>query len=336
MPERFARSTRFGPADGIAVLGTGTALPADVDPKCPTLDTAEAVAALGAPPTPSAASWGVTTRQWVGRPGERPIVSVEELAAAAGARALADAGLAEVDLIHVATSTPSLISASLAARVALRLGLGCLSADVRGGGAGAILAWAEAVAMLRLGARTALVVAVEVMSPYLTPGDATGSLWGDGAGAIVLGPGAGGLDLVLSGTTKVLGTSFTVPGPLPPVAGGAYTFREPDRAYRDGLRDVRLGAARALREAAGSIDVALAYGATTAQVAELGDAIGAPVVSTLERTGCLGTAAIPVALDALRKAPEGAAGRRKVGAVAAGGGVVWGAIAWNLAAASPS
>jgi 3-oxoacyl-[acyl-carrier-protein] synthase-3 len=320
--------TRIGPIDGVGVVGAGAAFPRDVDPACPELDTASALAALGAPADPRADGWGVVRRQWVALPGEAARVSIEDLAAKAGAAALADAGLDAVDIVHVATSTPSSISKSLAARVALRLGLGCLSADVRGGGAGAILAWIEAAALLRSGPRTALVVAADVMSPLLARGDPTGALYGDGAAAIVLGPGDGAVLGAFAGTTAVAGRAFTVPGALPPAAGQSYQFQRPDAAYREGLRKVRLDAARALRDADGPVDVALPYAATSDQAAELAEAIGAPGFSTLAETGCTGTAAVLVALAALR------AKRRdrplRLGAVAAGGGVVWAALAASI------
>jgi 3-oxoacyl-[acyl-carrier-protein] synthase III len=317
--------TRIGPIAGVAVIGSGRASPRDVDPACPELDTASALASLGAPADPRADGWGVVRRQWVALPGEAARVSIEDLAAKAGAAALADAGLDTVDVVHVATSTPSSISKSLAARVALRLGIAGLSADVRGGGAGALLAWIEAAALLRSGPRTALVVAADVMSPLLERGDATGSLYGDGAAAIVLGPSEGALLAAFAGTTAVDGRSFTVPGPLPPIDGASYRFQRPDAAYREGLRRVRLDAARALREADGPFDVALPYAATSEQATELAEAIGAPAFTTLAETGCTGTAAILVALAAVR------AQRRdrplRIGAVAAGGGVVWAALA---------
>ncbi len=119
-----------------------------------------------------------------------------------------------------------------------------------------------------------------------------------------------------------------MPGPLPPIEGASYRFQRPDAAYREGLRKVRFEAARALREADGPFDLAIPYAATSDQAAELADAIGAPAFTTLATTGCTGTAAILVALAALRA--ERRARPLRIGCVAAGGGVVWSALATTL------
>jgi hypothetical protein len=330
---------------GVAIVGSGSARPRDVDPGALELDTDGALAALGAT-SAHAAGWGVATRQWLGPPGVAARSGPEELAAEAGARALAAAGLARVDAVHVATSTPRTVSSSLAAKVALRLGQSGLSADVRGGGAGAILAWLEAAALVATGVETALVVAVEVISPYLARGDASASLYGDGAAAVVLarGPSAGGLDVAFAGTERVDGRSFTIPGALPPTADASYTFRAPDRAYTGELRRVRLAAAARLVDAAPPADVSLPYGATREQIGEMEAALGAPAVTTLAETGCLGTAAVLASLDAClrstsppttrsRRSSARATSPLRLRAVAAGGGVVWAAIAWTHARA---
>ncbi|MEQ1504161.1 MAG: hypothetical protein ABMB14_18100, partial [Myxococcota bacterium] len=110
----------LGPLSGQRIVGTGAAVPRDLDPTCPELDTAAALAALGAT-HPDADRWGVDRRQWVALPEDPAAIDVEDLAVAAADRALRDAGI-DVELVIVATSTPNRISAALAARVARRLG----------------------------------------------------------------------------------------------------------------------------------------------------------------------------------------------------------------------
>ena len=225
-----------------------------------------------------------------------------------------------MDVLYLATSTPTSVSASLAARVGRRLGVSGGCVDVRAGGGGALHAWLAAVGLCRLGARVALVVAAETPSRWLAPGDASGALYGDGAGALVLGPGDGGLVGAVMGTVAVPGRPFTVPGPLPPTPDGLYAFQAPDRTYTDAIRDCW---ARTVREVAaiGPANSSVPYAVTEAQLAAVGAVAGLPASSVLDRHGCLGAAGIPVALHELGFGPLTSTAAVAGGAVCVG--LVW-------------
>ena len=115
-----------------------------------------------------------------------------DLAAAAGRRALEAAGLQpqDIDLIIVATATPDMQFPSTATIVQQKLGIsGCPAFDLQAVCAGFIYAITTADAYIRSGmAKRALVIGAEVFSRILDWNDrSTCVLFGDGAGAVVLG-----------------------------------------------------------------------------------------------------------------------------------------------------
>ncbi|MGP3999896.1 beta-ketoacyl-ACP synthase III [Streptomyces sp. 8N706] len=129
---------------------------------------------------------GIRTRHVAG-----PDESVDEMAAAAAAKALASSGLsaADIDLVLVATCTAVHRSPNTAARVAARLGLPSPAVmDLNVVCAGFTHALATADHALRAGsARRALVIGVEKFSEVTDWTDrSTCVLVGDGAGAAVV------------------------------------------------------------------------------------------------------------------------------------------------------
>ncbi|HET6603243.1 MAG TPA: beta-ketoacyl-ACP synthase III [Xanthomonadaceae bacterium] len=116
-----------------------------------------------------------------------------DLAHGASVRALEAAGVepGEIDLLVVGTTTPDLIFPSTACLLQHRLGAnGCAAFDVNAACSGFIYALATADQFIRSGAaRRALVVGAETLSRMLDWSDRkTCVLFGDGAGAVVLGP----------------------------------------------------------------------------------------------------------------------------------------------------
>ena len=116
-----------------------------------------------------------------------------ELAARAGAAALADAGLvaADVDLVLLATSTPDHVVPKLAPRVAHLLGAAGVAAwDAGKDCTGFLEALETAHQFVRAGARErVLVIAAERMTTIVDPANkATALVFGDGAAAAVVGP----------------------------------------------------------------------------------------------------------------------------------------------------
>ncbi len=132
---------------------------------------------------------------------------VAELAAAAGAKALAAAGLSgsEVDLLVLATCTPRVPVPATAPTVAARLGSGGAAFDLNAGCAGFCTALAMAADAVRGGScERALVVGAERLSDWVDWTDRrTAVLFGDGAGAVVLeacDPGHDGVGPVVWGS----------------------------------------------------------------------------------------------------------------------------------------
>ena len=163
------------------ILGTGSYLPANRvtnDDLAQKIDTSD--------------EW-ITTRTGI---KARHIAAENEktsdLAAAAARLALADANVSpdEIDLIIVATATPDMQFPSTATIVQHKLGSsGCPAFDVQAVCAGFMYALTTANAYIKSGMATkVLVIGADVFSRILDWNDrATCVLFGDGAGAVVLG-----------------------------------------------------------------------------------------------------------------------------------------------------
>jgi 3-oxoacyl-[acyl-carrier-protein] synthase III len=118
--------------------------------------------------------------------------TVEDMAEAAGAKALAASGLepAEVDLVIVATCSPVVPLPNVAATVAYRLGIPAPGAyDLNAACAGFCYALSAASDAVRAGsARNVLVIGAEKMTSWIDWTDrSTCIIFADGAGAAVVG-----------------------------------------------------------------------------------------------------------------------------------------------------
>jgi 3-oxoacyl-[acyl-carrier-protein] synthase-3 len=169
--------------DRIGILSTGSCLPADI--------VENDVVARSA---------GVTDEWIVRKTGIRrrrraaPHQATSDLAAEAGRRALEQAGLRPADLafIVVATSTPDHPQPATAGIVQSLLGAGNAACfDVNSVCSGFVYAMAVTQGLLRTQAPAGcgLVIGADIYSRILDPSDRrTAVLFGDGAGAVVLGP----------------------------------------------------------------------------------------------------------------------------------------------------
>jgi 3-oxoacyl-(acyl-carrier-protein) synthase III len=184
----MSTDTAAGPGDhAVAILGTGSCLPAGV------VTNAGVGAAAGV-----AADWilrktGIGERRWAAA-GE----ATSDLAARAGRAAILDAGLRPdaVSLVVVATSTPDSPQPPTAVSVAAALGVppGTPAFDINAVCSGFVFALATAERMIRGTAGHAVVIGADVYSRTLDPTDrGTVVLFGDGAGAVLIGPGGGGV-----------------------------------------------------------------------------------------------------------------------------------------------
>jgi len=124
-----------------------------------------------------------------------------DLAAAAAESALADAGLtaADIDEIVVATDTPEVYTPDTASFLQHRLGIGEVPAyDLGGSGcAGFVLALDLGVSRAIQKGRRVLIVGVELLSRMMDWRDrSTCVLFGDAAGAVVIGPSDSAVELL--------------------------------------------------------------------------------------------------------------------------------------------
>jgi 3-oxoacyl-[acyl-carrier-protein] synthase-3 len=283
----------------------------------------------------------ITTRTGI---RQRHIASADEktsdLAFEAARRALDAAGLdpSAIDLIIVATTTPDMVFPGTACILQSRLGAaGCAAFDVQAVCSGFVYALATADMYIRCGqARTALVVGAEVFSRLLDWNDRTTCvLFGDGAGAVVLGaseaPGilasrlhADGSQVDILSVPGCIGAGGEITGsPFVQMDGGA-VFKYAVRVLADVANEVLTAA----DVNASDIDWFIPHQANIRIIEATAKRLGLGmdrVVCTVDRHGNTSAASIPLALDeAVRD------GRIKPGQnvllEGVGGGFTWGAV----------
>ncbi|MGW4127799.1 beta-ketoacyl-ACP synthase III [Amycolatopsis japonica] len=142
-----------------------------------------------------------TSPEWItSRTGieERHVVSGGEstvdLAVEAGTRALKSAGVAAVDAVVLATTSPERLCPAGAPEVAHRLGLGFVPAfDLTSACSGFVFGLGTSQGLIASGlARSVLLIGAEAFTTLVDPEDrGTAVIFGDGAGAVVLRAGTG-------------------------------------------------------------------------------------------------------------------------------------------------
>jgi 3-oxoacyl-[acyl-carrier-protein] synthase III len=165
---------------GAEMVGVGTALPARIVPN------SELDERLGIDAEWIVKRTGIEERRSA-QPGER----LYEFAAAAGAEALAEAGVAaaDVDLIVLATTSNEDLMPAAAPRVAAVLGaVDAACYDVNSACTGFLSAVSVACGQIESGrAVNVLVIGADLMMPLTDPDDrATAAVFADGAGAVVM------------------------------------------------------------------------------------------------------------------------------------------------------
>ena len=287
-----------------------------------------------------------TTDDWiVSRTGirQRHIAAegetTSDLALHASRHALAAAGLkpGDIDLIVLATSTPDMVFPSSACLLQKKLGIRHGAAfDVQAVCSGFVYALATADQFIRGGmARRALVVGAEVFSRILDWKDrGTCVLFGDGAGAVVLGesdtPGILSAHLHSDGAyADILNTPGHVSGgkvlgdPTLKMDGGA-VFKLAVRVLEEAARE----ALSANDLAVADVDWFIAHQANVRIISHTAKKLGVPpekCVVTVDRHANTSAASIPLALDvAVRD------GRIRPGHLVlmegVGGGFTWGSV----------
>jgi len=182
---RPARALAPAPPRGAAVTAVGAAVPARVVPNAPIAKR------IGVDERWIVTRTGVRERR-VAEPGER----LADYAVAAARRALAASGTAahDVDLILVATMSHERLTPNAAPEVASRIGAdGAGAMDVGAACSGFVSALALAAAQIEAGrADTVLVIGADLMTRLTDRRDrGTAALFGDGAGAVVVGASRG-------------------------------------------------------------------------------------------------------------------------------------------------
>ena len=274
-----------------------------------------------------------TNDQWiVERTGirERRVAGPDEttatLGAAAAVAAIKDAGLTpeDIGLLMVATCTPVQVLPSTAALIQDALGLRCGALDIGAACAGFVYGL---VAVSGMGAgQPTLLVGAETLTRITDPDDrSTRILFGDGAGAAVVGTGsdpAAGLlawDLGCDGSAAPL---LEVP------VGDRYMRMEGSEVFRRAVRIVVDSAAVTLQRAglaASDVDLFVPHQANVRIIDACCARLGIPMERTavnLDRYGNTSAASIPMAL-----AEAAEAGRLKAGDVVLlsgfGAGMTW-------------
>lgn len=257
--------------------------------------------------------------------------------------ALANAGLMPEDLdgIVVATSTPDLTFPSVASMVQGALGLKRgFAFDIQAVCAGFVYALAQADALIRVGtARRLAVIGAETFSRILDHDDrGTAVLFGDGAGAVILGamPGAGtsddrgilSVDLNSDGSQRDI---LYVDGG-PSTTGTAGCLRMEGReVFRHAVEKLAETAETAIARAGltpADVDWVVPHQANLRIIRATAQRLGVPmerVVVTVQDHGNTSAASIPLALSV-----AASEGRFKPGDLmvceAIGGGLVWGSV----------
>ncbi|MFB4310223.1 3-oxoacyl-ACP synthase III family protein [Actinomadura sp. GTD37] len=294
---------------GWAIRGTGAYLP----DRC--VRSEDLSRSLGLEPSWIEDRTGIVRRH-LAAPGQ----AASDLAAAAAARALDAAGLdaGDLGLIVLGTSTPDLVAPSTACRVQALLGARRAAAfDVAAACTGYVFGLQAALGWLatqRGSAPYALVVGVEVYSRFLDPADrGTIAVFGDGAGATVLGPvpapyGIGPVTLGSdgSGADDVLipAGGSRLPASADTLAGLGHTIRMDGRAVRGFITRIFPRVVAEATEAAGikpaDLSLVVPHQPNPRLVASLapGAGLGPDQLAIVgQDVGNIGAASIPYALD---------------------------------------
>lgn len=325
----------------VGILGTGSFLP---EKKVTNFDLEKLV--------DTSDEW-ITTRTGI---KERRVTSAQEassdLAYQASLRALEQAGIkaSELDLIIVATSTPDMFFPSTACIVQDRLGAYQAAAfDVSAACAGFSYGVTTGAQFVQTGLyKHVLVVGVDVLTKVVDWQDRnTCVLFGDGAGAVVLGPvepGYGFLSFELGADgsggdlLKIPGGGFRLPASIESLESGAHFIKMNGREVFKFAVRVMEQVSESVLEKAGLTkeDVSwLIPHQANLRIIEAArkrlELSEEQVVVNLDRYGNMSSASIPVALDEAFRERKFKKGDIMV-LIGFGAGLTWGGsvLRWNL------
>lgn len=269
--------------------------------------------------------------------------ATSDLAAEAARRCLARAGVEprDVDLIVLATMTPDHPTPSTACLVQQKLGGGAAAMDVNAACAGFMYALTTAMQFVKSGtARNALAIGADTMSRIVNPEDRkTFPLFGDGGGAVLLGPGGEDQGLVAftlgadgrgsqlliqpgGGSREPLTTESLLLGRQYIQMDGRVVFKWAVRLIRETTRDVLRHAQLEL----GDLDWIVMHQANQRIIDAAAADLGVPldrVLVNVDRYGNTSAGTIPLVLDEAHAAGKFRPGD-KILVIGFGAGLAWG------------
>lgn len=262
-----------------------------------------------------------------------------DLAVHAAKAALADAGVnaAEIDLIIVATATPDMQFPATATMVQHKLGIGgCPAFDVQAVCAGFMYAISTANAYIKSGmSKKALVIGAEIFSRIMDWNDRTTCvLFGDGAGAVVLGasdePGIVHSKLQADGSYLDM---LNVPAQMAngEIVGSPFLKMDGQAVFKFAVKTLSQAAEDVLREVGMStddVDWIVPHQANKRIIESTAKHLGIGmdrVVLTVQDHGNTSAASIPLAMDTAIKAGQIKRGQTLL-LEGIGGGFAWGAV----------
>lgn len=317
---------------GVQILGTGAYLPEAIVRN-------EDLSRLGCDPEWIIQRTGIRERRHAA-----PHEATSDLAYQAAVRCLENAGVAprDVDMILVATVTPDTWMPSVACMVQRRLGAPAPAMDINAACSGFMYALATGMQFIKTRcSRRVLVIGSDVMSRIINPADKTTyPLFGDGAGAVLLGAGREdrGLLAFTLGSEGDDGALLSVPGggsrePLTADSlerGRQYIRMDGRAVFKWAVRMVNEIATDVVRFAELSMDdmdLVVMHQANLRILRAAADGLGVDrdkVLVNLDRYGNTTAASIPIVLD-----EAVAAGRLHRGdhllLIGFGAGLTWGA-----------
>ncbi|WP_424215726.1 beta-ketoacyl-ACP synthase 3 (plasmid) [Streptomyces sp. BI20] len=303
--------------NGVRVLGVSGLLPTTI------LDSSLVGAAVGVD-----AEWIVRRTGIRERRRADPGRTSADLAVEA-ARPLV-AALPDIGAVVVASMTPDRQCPGMAPAIAERLGLSGVGAwDVNSACAGFVCALAGGAAMVAAGQLgRILVIGSDVMSSMVSPTDRnTAVVFGDGAGAVVLGETSGRVGRV---GPFVLGSDGSRAELAATPFGGGHLSMRGQEVFEQAVDRMGEAARTAVAKAGWSLDEVdwlVGHQANGRILSLLGDVLGigpARRVACVDRMGNTANASIPLALADLAGSGRLRAGDR-IAVVSFGGGLAWGA-----------
>jgi 3-oxoacyl-[acyl-carrier-protein] synthase III len=323
--EEHALNGRLAPARTARVVGLGHRLPDRVVPNGPIAER------IGVDSEWIVRRTGIRERRYAA-PDERTV----DLALAAARRALSDAGLkaADIDLVLVATMTPDELTPNTAPLVADALGLKVAAYDVGSACTGWLSALSIGAGQIETGrAEHVLVIGAETLSRITNLDDKrTASLFGDGAGAVVLSAeGEGMIGPILLASDGSMGDTITATHTdRLLIMDGHTTFNMAIKVLSESTVDAVERAGLTLDD----IDLFVYHQANGRILKAVGEKLDVPVERVADyvgETGNTSAASIPLTLSLLREDGRLRPGQKLLLA-AVGAGFTWGAgvVEWGV------